>query len=463
MRIKLDIALTSKEICRVCDVSKDTQKERKITHIVTDSREAHPGDLFLSLAGERSDAQMYNQDAGARGAVVLSRFYTPGGWLIANTEDSLLRLASYYRDRLPHLRYVVAVTGSVGKTTTKEFIRATLSAKYRVYATPGNQNNLLGLPLSVLSAPGDTEILVLEMGMNAPGEIARMSLAVRPHIGVITNIGTAHIGLLGNRLAILDAKREITRGMRLGAPVLVPAQEPMLTCIPGAIRVGTDGTAEADFALQTKKEDANGIQATLFPVALPPYTAHICLPGDAGRWALAFCGALAECLGLSGAEVNKGLLAVPYTQLHQTLRRIGRRQILYDLYNASPEATESALRTLQLFEGGRAALLGDMLELGTHTQQLHHRIGKAAANAGIGYLFLFGVYAPFIAQGAREGGMPPERIFCNSDLTSPQKSAEQIQNNLPDGFTLLCKASRGVRLERVVECLDNEIKKPKED
>ena len=281
-----ELSLTVGEIAKITGGIIRTGGDLPITRIVTDSKDVKRGDLFLALKGERTDGELYADEAIAKGAVALSRHIGDGRITVADVKDALLRLGGAYRLRLPNLRSVIAVTGSVGKTTTKEFLAAVLAKKYRVFATEKNHNNKIGVPMTVLAAPSDTEILILETGMNHRGEIAPLSDAVRPDMALITNIGTAHIGNLGSREMIAEAKKEILVGMR-GGPVLVPAEEPLLATLPHRVTVSS-ADPDADFFLLPTETNAGGSRADFYHGSRTLRGLFLPMPGKHLLNALAF-------------------------------------------------------------------------------------------------------------------------------------------------------------------------------
>ena len=238
MRIKLGIPL---ELSEVVEATRGRLNEKchksKIKFLSTDTRELEPGDLFVALRGERYDGNDFIKYAKERGAITLGDDIS-ADILTKFGNASLLFLASYFKNKLKRLKYTIAITGSVGKTTTKEFTKILLSTQYSVHSTPQNYNNLIGMPLTLLSAPADTEILILEMGMNRLGEISQMSKCAKPDIALITNIGTAHIGNLGSKENISKAKKEIFDGMTDGEKI-IPYGEELLSNIENATYFST--------------------------------------------------------------------------------------------------------------------------------------------------------------------------------------------------------------------------------
>lgn len=454
MRIKLDHPYTATELCRLLGVY--SRAAGTATHLSTDSREIQKGDLFVALRGDRYNGNRYIKEALSHGAVmVLSEEMGEREDVIAvkDTMEALITLARAARARLSPT--VIALTGSVGKTTTKDMLAAVLSQKFRVHKTKENQNNLLGVILTLLSMPQDTEILVLELGMNHAREIATLSCLARPDFALITNVGNAHIGNLGSRAAIARAKLEILEGCEPATPYLFPACEPLLAppCHATTLPVAIGDREGFDAAYLNVREEGGHTVADFLCGRRLYRDVHL-----AGRGAhVAACAAFAVFLGDLFGVCEAGIR----TALRSTVSR-GRMEcftengihFINDCYNASPESVTAALRVLgsATKEGGRRiAVLGDMQELGRETRVLHEQVGRQAAEAKLDLLFTFGAAAESIADGASEAGMSPERIFRNPDPTAHEKTGEALFFHLCEGDTVLIKASRGMTAERILE------------
>ncbi|HBJ19131.1 MAG TPA: hypothetical protein DDY70_05280 [Clostridiales bacterium] len=452
MIVNPEPSFTLGEIAEATGGIYDGENMQKIRRIVTDSREAEAGDLFFALPGERTDGEMYVGEVLAKGAFAVSTRQRTGVLLVRNVKEALLCLAGEYRRRLPALKCVIGVTGSAGKTTTKEFLAALLSQKYRVHATEKNYNNELGVPLTVLGAKKDTEVLIVEMGMNHEGEIAPLSEAVHPDMAIITNIGTAHIGNLGSREMIAEAKSEILSGMT-GGPVLVPSEEPLLANLPNRKTVSLENPM-ADFFLMPMEIRAVGSVADFYHGERIVPGLALRAPGTHLLSALAFALSAAVLLGLSDHEIVSGISSIGEDKTRQSIYKIGRITIFDDAYNASFESVCAAIRTLGLFRGmKKSALIGDMLELGCMTEEYHKKVGRILVEEGFSSLYLYGVYAPFTAAGARETDGIPCDIFENTDPLSPEVTARQILAHSGEKEILLVKGSHALHLERVTQVM----------
>lgn len=457
MRIPLNHIYTAKEIQNL--TQGNGAAEGHASHLTTDSREVEAGDLFVALRGENSDGHAYIQDALDRGAALILCEKAPPAYCdisisVDNTYIALKSMASAARKKIAPT--VIAITGSVGKTTTKNMMAAVLGTHFRVHKTPGNFNNLLGVCLTLLSMPQDTEVLVCELGMNHAREIGELSRLVLPDIAVITNVGTAHIGNLGSRANIAAAKLEILEGCAPGALYLYSQNEPLLMP-PASADVVTMriGRQEGCHCYSQNTAVSHGFVCADYICNTTQYTA-LRLPGISEHLtqSAAFSIAVAHVLGLSEGKIRRGLLTWPANEWRGQPIKAGDITIIADCYNASPESAKTALISLaQAAEeaGGRKiALLGDMLELGAESRILHEEVGIACHRAGIDLLFTFGAAAESIANGAIRAGIPADRIFRNPNPSAHEVSVAQLQEQLRPRDVLLVKASRALTAEKIV-------------
>lgn len=432
----------------------------RVSGVVIDSRKVRPGDLFVALRGERFDGNDYVAKALEAGAVAAICERAPDGGdsrviTVDDAQAALGELAGEYRRRTSP-RHVVAVTGSVGKTTTKQLIWSALAQKYCAHKTEGNHNNQIGLPMSVLAMPENCEAAVFELGMSARGEISALSKIASPDIAVITCIGSSHIEYLGSRENIRDAKLEIRDGLRPGGKLILNGDEPLLADIGGAVYVSAMN-AGADYFYTVTAQDTDGVT---FDIAYGGVTARGLRVPSPGRHvaadaALAFAAATAA--GVDETGIRRGFAEFSPTGMRQHIEKRGGMTVIADCYNAGPESMKAALTVLTAtaeLDGGRAvAVLGDMLELGEHSQRLHREVGEEAARLETDLLFTFGERAAEIAEGACDEGMDADRIYVNTDTSDPGKTAAALRGELRPGDTVLFKASRGIALERVMDAL----------
>ena len=424
--------------------------DQPVGTICTDSRQLKAGDFFVPLVGERFDGHRFLEQLpalGGQGAVVSLDWTAPlpSGLLHWRVDDTL---AAYQQLALLHRRQLglplVAVTGSAGKTTTRELIRAVLAPLGAIQASDGNNNNDIGVPLTVLGAGSDHAALVIEMGMRGPGEIARLSRCTEPDVAVITNIGTAHIGRLGSREAIATAKCEITAALHPQGVVVIPAGDPLLEQALAAVWQGR--------VLRVRLEDDPDITADLIGAVrndrLLLDEASIPLPLDGRHNArnLLLALAVGSHLGVDPASAAQLHVNIPGGR-NRRLQQ-GGLTLLDETYNASPEAVLAALDLLADQPGRRFAVLGTMLELGDRSIELHQQVAARAAA-----LKLDGVV---LVDGGDEG-QAMANVASGLDrlalVATPEAAAAPLGQWLKAGDVVLLKASRGVALERLIPLL----------
>ena len=422
--------------------------------IASDSREVRPGDLFLALKGEHTDGNDHIAAALAAGAagVLSERKLIPfkGDFCFLSCEsitDALLLAAGRWRKMCGAC--VVAVSGSAGKTTTKDAIAAVLG---EVPHNAGNYNSVLGMPLSVLSFP-KSDFWVCELGINHVGEMEKMSLALCPDIGVITNVGSAHIGHFGNFSTLLAEKLKLCAGMGKHGRLVMPLflknssfSDPLchLFC------VGEEETA--DFRTENIVMSASGAKCDLRYENGVITNLTWPIPGVIGSSVLGLSAAVGLLCKRSAQQIRDGLQKAAQRLSHTRVSRVGEMLFLEDHYNASPEACFAALESLRYLSPGRVrvAVLGDMLELGEYSCLLHRSVGRAVCKAEVDYLFSYGTLAVQIAQGARDEGMPSDRIFSFASGEQALLVKEMLQH-VGENAAVLFKASRAMQLERVAE------------
>lgn len=435
-----------------------------VAGVSTDTRTIAAGTLFVALRGERFDAHAFLASAAAAGAaatLVSAEVAAPPGLprlLVTDTLTALGAVAHLHRRRftLP----VVGVTGSNGKTTTREMIAAILAERGPVLKTEGNLNNEVGVPLTLLGLTAGHQAAVIEMGMSHRGEIARLTALAAPQVGVVTNAAAAHLEGLGTVDGVADAKAELYAGLPPGGIAVVNADDARMLARARAsgrrlLTFAAGRQRRGDVAvLELLTQDAAGMTFLLgvgnreLLVTLPLVGAH-----NAQNAAAAACAAIA--LGCSDQEIVRGLATVRPLGRRLRLERLPRGLLLVDdCYNANPHSMEAALRTLAELarsEGGRPlAALGDMLELGPDEAALHRGVGAEAARLPVEHLFGFGPRSRQTLAGAVAAGLAPERTFQTEDLTA---LAEAVRAAAGPGDVLLVKASRGMKLERLVEAL----------
>ncbi len=448
--------LTLETVAALCGAACPEGKEQlTVTGVSTDSRTVAGGELFVPLSGERFDGHDYLPAAAERGAAAaLSARPDPVGALpllrVADPLAALARLAGGYRRRFSCP--VIGVTGSVGKTSTKEMIAAVLERRLRVLKTQGNYNNEIGVPRTLLGLDGGTQAAVVEMGMNHFGEMSRLTAMVQPEIAVITCIGMNHIEFLGSREGIAKAKLEILEGLRPGGTLIVNGDEPLLRDVTGpgfrTVRFGLG--RENDYFPLVVQTEGEGQRLRLHTPQGEIQTTLPCLGEHHVKNALA-AAAVGQLLGLTLQEIGEGIARFENTGHRQRLCRAAGRRIIDDCYNASPDSVRAALSVLaQTPGGGKYAALGGMLELGDQGPQAHRETGAAAAKVCRG-LFCYGPGARDYVLGAREAGLLRARAF-----DSHRALAWALLEETEREDVILLKGSRGTHMEEVLRLLEEE-------
>lgn len=433
--------------------------EQKVGNICTDSRKARPGDVFFALIGENHDAHVYLPqvtEAGCRCVVIcresalkqISDLEETAVILVEDTTKALQNLAAYYLDLLNAKK--IAVTGSTGKTSTRDLIWSVCSQKYKTQKNVGNLNNHIGVPLTILSFEEDIEVGVLEMGMDKRGEIDLLARIARPDIGVITNIGMAHIENLGSREGIFQAKMELTNYFGEDNTLITFHDEEFLNRkrLEGPYRLVMAGMdTESDYVISHIDDfGAEGIQFMLEHAGISQQF-KLPVPGSHNAFNAALAVACGMELGISMEEAAKGLARAELTDKRLTVRESGGIKIIDDTYNASPDSMKAAINVLLKTRGARSvAVLGDMFELGETSRQQHELVGRYAARQGVQLLIAIGDNAAYIARGAEEEGM--EHVIAFSEKAD---FAGQANSLIEKGDVILVKGSRGMRMEDIVK------------
>ncbi len=426
--------------------------------IATDSREVKPGDLFVALRGEHRNGAEFVDEAIMRGAVGVLGEDLPGlppcvtPVLRTDPVKALLRAAAAYRCTCRS--FVVAISGSTGKTTAKEAVATVLSQRGSVCKSRGNFNSSLGLPLSMLSFE-DADFWVVELGVNHVGEMAPMARAALPDLAVLTNVGTAHMGHFGDFHALLSEKAQLAASLSDDGLLLAPAELPVAAFPCGCGRVRTVGADRgADFYLENIDMNENGVSGDL----ITPYgvitNVNWSVPGRIGAATLTTVGAACVLAGCDGDQIRRGLLAAGKSTPRLATLTAGGRLLIDDCYNASPEAVVGALEVLSYRAKGRptAAVLGDMLELGEHGDALHKAIGASLVRYGVSTLFTYGKKAVAFAEGARMGGMTDDTVFT-FEVGDEDALAEAVLRVTPTDAAILFKGSGKMNMSRVLSAV----------
>ena len=426
------------------------QAQATLADVCTDTRKIQPGSLFVCLRGERFDGHSFASQAAQLGGAALLVDHPVDAdvpqLVVTDTGKALLQLAGWYRRRfqLP----VVGLTGSVGKTTTKEFIALVLGAKYNTLKTQGNLNNEIGVPQMLFRLEDSHTAAVIEMGMNHFGEISRLTRAVAPTVGLITNIGVSHIENLGSRAGILQAKLEILEGMAPDAPLIVNIDNDMLRTVKLGDRPLLTFAIDDQSADFTATDIAEQGSTTTFTVHHSTFTRPVTIPtvGIHNVYNALAAMAVGYVTGVDPAAAASALANYVPAGMRQNLVQVGGVQVIEDCYNASPDSMRAALQTLgKLPVHRRYAVLGAMLELGDYAKEAHTQVGKMAAENGIDGVLAYGADAAYIVEAAKQAGLENARLFDTKEALA-QSLAQQVQ----PGDGVLFKGSRGMHLEDVM-------------
>ena len=461
--------MTLTNIARACNgrllyPAENSRKETEHAEaagVVIDSRKAGENFIFVATKGERVDGHQFIPDVFAKGAlgVVCEKEpeSLPGPCIVVEDSfEALKQIGEFYRQQLPVK--VVGITGSVGKTSTKEFVAAVLSMKYKVHKTLGNYNNEVGVPLTVLSMPEDTEVAVLEMGINHFGEMHNLSRIARPDICIMTNIGQCHLEFLGSREGILKAKSEMFDFMKEDGSVCINGDDDMLASIKEVKgkKPVTFGLSEQCrvYAADIKGKGLFGSEAVIHGNG-ESFAVQIPLPGEHMVYNALAAAAAGQLLGLTPEEIRDGIAAVESVSGRSHIVKLPDKVLIDDCYNANPVSMEAAIDLLLQADGRRVAVMGDMFELGEQEKEMHARVGKYAADKGVECIICAGKLERCIYEGAREAAGerkdgPAAEIFYFEDRESLLEGINQI---LKPGDTILIKASHGMGFEKVVEQL----------
>lgn len=417
----------------------------------TDSRDVKEGDMFLCIRGERTDGHLYVASAEENGASCFfceEEIPTKLPYIkVPSVVEGLQKMALAHRKTRLCETKIAAVTGSVGKTTTKEFTAAVLSEGFSTYKTRGNKNSETGLPITILETERAHGAAVTEMGMSGLGEISVLSKIALPDIGIITNIGLSHIEHLKTRENILKAKTEIIDGMAHGSPLLVNGDDDLLSCWNGwdcmyrfAVR-----NPDADFRAEEIEAKEDGVSFTVVfggqkvPATIPLTGVHNVYN------ALAAVGA-GVLLGIPLEKCVNGLKNYVSSPMRQKIYETKGFTIFEDCYNAVPDSVIASLAVLRRMKGRKIALLGDMLELGEMSADLHRMVGENLN--GIDRLVCYGDYAEDYAAGARKAGLAPEMIYIAANR---EEALQALLSVAEKGDAILFKASRGMHAEEVLQ------------
>jgi len=433
--------------------------------ISIDSRTIGRGNLFFALKGENFDGHDFIKEAaekGAEGIVIEEKkiedskeLAKEDAFLVAvdNTKSSLGEIAKWYRREFD--LKTVAITGTNGKTTTKDMVAKVLEGKYSVLKSPKSYNNLVGIPLTLFQLKPEIEALVVELGTTNLGQIGGLTEITSPDIGVITNIGPAHLQSMKSLDRIAKAKFELVEGLKKGAIAILNGDDQIISerikrekikAITFGIKNNTDY-----FAQDIRFSDRGWVSFTLDDLRI-----ELKLLGEHNVYNALVAFAVGERLGLKKEDIKKALESFTPSQLRMELLELGKIRVINDSYNANPISVRKALETLKRMGnlGRKIVLLGDMLELGNRSEYFHREIGKLVSRSGVDLLLTFGDLSQFIAQSAKDSNMNGAKVLNFSDK---DEVIFYLSKNLCEGDLLLVKGSRKLELEKVVEALKNNL------
>ena len=447
--------MTIRNVAEACKgtLCKVVESTREASCVVIDSRKIEEGGIFIATRGERVDGHDFIPQVAEKGALAVVCEKAPENCkipyiLVEDSFQALRDIAEFYRKQLSIP--VVGITGSVGKTSTKEMIASVLSQKFSVLKTEGNYNNEIGLPLTVLRIRSEHEAAVLEMGISNFGEMHRLSRIARPDICVMTNIGQCHLENLGTREGILKAKSEIFDFMNPQGQILVNGDDDMLSSVEpkencSLLHFGTDPSNEI-FASGVMNKGLLGSEAVIhmdlevFPIEIP-------LPGGHMVYNALAAAAVGRCLGLSREQIQKGIAGVSPVGGRSHVICLPQYTIIDDCYNANPVSMKAAIDLLGMALGRKVAILGDMFELGEHEKEMHGEIGNYAAQKGIDVTICVGKLSRYMyEENCRKHQNGKTYYFETRD-----EMLEQLSEILQPGDSILIKASHGMQFEKVVE------------
>lgn len=448
--------MTLKKIAEACGgvLCGGEENRAEAVSVEIDSRKVQPGGIFIAAKGERADGHDFICQVAEKGALGVVCEKRPENCeipyiLVEDSFRALREIAEYYRKQLSIK--VVGITGSVGKTSTKEFVACVLSQKYAVLKTQGNFNNEVGLPLTVLSIRDEHEVAVLEMGISDFGEMHRLSKIARPDICVITNIGQCHLENLGSREGILKAKSEIFDFMNPEGNIFVNGDDDLLAgirpkngCKP--VRFGKNPQNEI-YAGDVFHKGLLGSQMVIH-MGTQALLTKIPLPGEHMIYNALAAAAVGDCLLLDGEEIKAGIAAVEAVGGRSHVIALPGRTIIDDCYNANPVSMKAALDLLTTALGRKIAILGDMFELGVKENELHEEVGAYAASKNLDVIICVGSLSAHMYEGACRTKSGKVYYF-----ETREKMLGEIDGLLKPGDNILVKASHGMHFETVVEAL----------
>ncbi len=454
---------TAKQIAEICNGELIKNNEELINNVCIDSRKIAKGDLFVALIGENHDAHKFIPSViqNGAGAVIVSNDYIgeTGNTAIIKVSDTLVALQNLAKAKRKELNsYIVAVTGSNGKTTTRSMIAHILSGFGKCSTTTGNLNNHIGLPMTILNIDSDSKYSVLEMGMNHSGEIRTLCNIASPDAAVISNVGPAHIGILGSLENIAKAKSEILEQLKPNSPSVLPGDSEyidLLKNVASKTNISTFGEKDGnDYRITNLNMKTESID---FILETPDGNKKVELNLAGHHNAFNAAAALTLCHKI-GCDLDKSIERLKsFVPVGARMERVNKDgvDILLDCYNANPASMQEALRYLSICSGHKVAVLGDMRELGSMSDELHRKLGQQAAASGLDLLVCVGEAVKNTVDSAIDNGMNPNSVIL---VNSCEDTADLLKGQMKKGVTVLFKASRGLHFEKIVHALWPDLK-----
>jgi len=427
----------------------------QVDAIMVDSREQLEGSLFIPIVGDRFNAHDFIEGAIENGAIATlweEKYPVPAHlkdecyfYYVEDTLVALQMLAKYYRDNVNPI--VIGITGSNGKTTTKDIIASLLETTYKTHKTAGNFNNDIGLPLTILSMPNDTEALVLEMGMNDFNEIDLLTRLASPDYAIITNIGESHIEFLGSKAGIAQAKLEIVNGLKETGSLVIDGDEPLLHALELKQEIISCGFSETNQTSSTITNVEINLDSTVFTVDGQTY--HIPLTGAHHAKNATFAIVLAKKLGITEKKIREGLQTIQYSQMRfEKMMDKSGAILINDAYNASPTSVIAAIdviKTMKQYER-KIVVLGDVFELGDRAREFHEQIGESITKP-IDVVYTLGHNAKYISDTVKRSN----QHIISEHFENETSLIDHLQQYMSENTIILFKASRGMSFEKLID------------
>lgn len=443
------------EVCGGTYTGPEDLGRQELTCLVTDNRQIAPGGMFVAIRGERVDGNRFIPSAFEAGALCCLSENEPEDRTkpyiqVSSCLQALKDMAAYYRMQYPVK--VIGVTGSVGKTTTKEILASVLSEHYHILKTQGNFNNEIGVPLTLFGLREEHEVAIVEMGISDFGEMSRLTAIAKPDLCVITNIGQCHLEQLGDLDGVLRAKTEIFEGLSEQGTAYLNGDDEKLVTVqevhgrkPVFFGTGSQNTVYPVHMV------SNGLAGTTFDLTTPDGVIPVRVPVPGRHMvtnALA-AAAIGRDLGLSLAEIANGIAGFRPVEGHGSILETERFTIMYDCYNANPVSMKAGFEVLSEAAGRKVAVIGDMFELGEQEQEMHFDTGVCAAGKGLDLIVAIGTLAKQYEAGVRSVN-PVQNLHY---FATKEDAMESLPSLLQDGDSILVKASHGMHLEKIVAFL----------